>query len=141
MAEIIIKISPKTAPAKLRKFETKLSGNMDVAFKKIGVVLEGQVKENLSGESHTKFPGTSNPYPGVVHGTLRASVISKLRKISQGPQLIVGPGGFASNYAMYPVPDNTRMTGITKHYLFDALQQKADSIIDILHGSIMIPLR
>ena len=77
MANITIDYADKRhhkGSIKLNKFAKQFPGKLQKAFKNIGIVLTGKVKRNLSGESHTKYPGTSNPYPGVITGRLRASV-------------------------------------------------------------------
>lgn len=51
---------------------------------------------NLSGLSHSKHPGNSNPYPGAVTGTLKRSAHWKLLSSTA---VLIGVGGFAKSYA------------------------------------------
>lgn len=60
-------------------------------LRKIGYILERQIKKNLSGESHTKNPDTSNPFPGVLNGTLRRAITSAVDSAELSVQ--TGPGG------------------------------------------------
>jgi len=54
-----------------------------------GYIIERQTKHNLSGPSHSKFPGNSNPYPGLVSTDLRESIGVQLAV--DGKSVRIGP--------------------------------------------------
>jgi len=54
-------------------------------------VLHSQIHTNLSGPSHTKFPGNGNPYPGVLTGRMRNSINAKITSGSDWMKGVVGP--------------------------------------------------
>ena len=62
-----------------------------------GSVLFRQLDKNLSGPSHTLFPGNSNPYPGRLTGNLLGSL--KMKLIGNGTGVVVGPGKASSDYS------------------------------------------
>lgn len=73
----------------LDKISTGFEARIKQAMIRVGAIFERQIKKNLSGPSHTRFPGASNPFPGVLTGTLRRSVTSQA--FDQGFAVRIGP--------------------------------------------------
>lgn len=86
--------------ANLKGIGRAIPVELRTAVKRSAFRVESRVKRNLSGPSHSRFPGNSNPYPGVGPeggGTLRRSVTTLIG--DRGLSATVGPGGLASSYA------------------------------------------
>ena len=91
-AEVSIKFSKpahKLGSIRVKRFSSKLIPTVKNIIKRSGFLLERQIKENLTGPSHTKFPGNPNPFPGVVSGKLRSSITTKFEDGEL--TVIVGP--------------------------------------------------
>lgn len=73
----------------LEKITAGFESRIKRAIINVGAIFERQIKKNLSGPSHTRFPGVSNPFPGVLTGTLRRSVTSQT--FDQGFAVRIGP--------------------------------------------------
>lgn len=107
------------------------------ALTKAGAWVERQAKKNLSGPSHTRFPGNGNPYPGVLTGRLRASVTSQVG--SDGMSVRIGPntvyaaiqefGGTAGRGGSAVIP--------ARPYMWPAFEVNHDKIVDTLREEIM----
>ena len=76
----------------LRTHEQKLHAAMAEALG----ILHMQVRLNLSGPSHTLFPGNGNPFPGVITGRMRNSINAE---IDTGDGYMIGKVGPNVNYA------------------------------------------
>ena len=120
----------KQGSLKLNKWAKQKPALVKSAFRVIGSLLVRQITRNLSGESHSKHPTTSNPYPGVVTGNLRRSI----RQMPENPWGVrVTTGGIASAYAedvndLYP-------------FMIPSFEQKEDQVWYILKRFIRKPLR
>lgn len=97
MIKYRIKIDPKRWKS-LDKFEATFNGNIKLAMRKSVSALQGQIRINLSGPSHTLFPGNSNPFPGTLSGRMKNSINFQIT--GQGTTLrgIVGPDTIYSQY-------------------------------------------
>ncbi len=69
----------------------RLPGELGRAMRRVGAIGVRDMKHKLSGESHTLFPGTANPYPGVIEGRLRGSVHSEPIGSGNTVGVIIGP--------------------------------------------------
>ena len=76
--------STKDFPGRYRR-RFKLAMNEALA------VLHGQVVLNLSGPSHTRFPGNGNPFPGTLTGRMKQSVHARQRQGGNRFFGVVGP--------------------------------------------------
>lgn len=74
-----------------KTFRNRIKGAMWEAL----AILEGQMKVNLSGPSHSLFPGNGNPFPGAVTGVGKNSVTSEVRETKRDMEGVVGPGPIA----------------------------------------------
>lgn len=93
------------------------------------------MKKKLSGPSHTKSPGNSNPYPGVVTGRLRASVNMQVSSAAGGLQLRVGPN---VTYAPFLEFGTSRMQPYP--FVGPTLKHKGDKAFDAIQKEIAKPL-
>ncbi len=116
------------------KLGRNLTKQLKIAIRRIGVKLERQSKKNLSGPSHTRFPGNPNPFPGVLTGRLRQSVTAQFS--DEGLTVRVGPDTVyarAQEYGMDTIP--------ARPYLGPALTEKLEEIRADLRGVIGEALR
>ena len=60
--------------AKLDNYTANLDGKIKLGLRDASIILERQIVKNVSGQSHTRFPGNPNPFIGVVTGNLRKAV-------------------------------------------------------------------
>ena len=122
---------------KLERFASRLRPSARRGFVRIGVMFVRDIAQRLSGPSHTLFPGCGNPYPGVVSGTLRASVMYDLLP---GMGVRIGPGGLAEKYAAAQEFGTSR--GVpARPYVKPSFDDKKDEAIKILRDEIFEPLR
>ena len=70
---LTVRFGDKSRSIILDKIRDGFNPRVRAAVHRAGLLIEGQIKRNLSGPSHTKNPDNGNPFPGVVHGRLRAS--------------------------------------------------------------------
>jgi len=91
MINVKIDITPKEWRA-LAKFKRTFWSNMTRAMWKAMNVLHTRMIRNLSGPSHSRFPGNGNPFPGVLTGVMRNSVTAIVRQSQGALTGIVGPG-------------------------------------------------
>lgn len=127
---------------RLLKFDKAYAQNVRKAMTKLGRGLELAIKRNLSGESHTRFPGTANPYPGVLTGGLRSSVNFQVTGNADSTTMVVGPnkvyaaiqefGGQAGRN------HKTRIPG--RPYVKPAWDNNADELLDEFEQIIFEPL-
>lgn len=108
-----------------------------------GFILERQIKKNLSGPSHTRFPENGNPYPGVLSGTLKGSVSAKMD--ADGMAVRIGPGGLASPYAAIQefggkAGRNLATTIPARPYVRPAWEQQKDTIIAKIQAELVAGL-
>lgn len=99
MAEIKIRFkkrSQERGSIRIRKFSANKAPAVRKGIRDAASILELQIKENLSGPSHTLNPGSSNPFPGVLGGDLRQSVTSQFE--DSGFTALIGPGGLSEAY-------------------------------------------
>lgn len=60
--------------AKLQNYTASMDGKIHAGLKDGSIILERQIVRNLSGPSHTRQPGNSNPYPGALSGDLKRAI-------------------------------------------------------------------
>ena len=133
MAEVFIRFGDdrhKKGSIKLNRFAKKTPRNLISAFNTVGEILERQVVTNLSGESHTRNPNTSNPFHGVVTGNLKRSAMHKPLKPFG---VMIAVGGLAKDYTLhqeelYP-------------YMKPAWDKQEDKVMQILLNAIRKPLK
>jgi phage gpG-like protein len=90
MIQVNVSITPTEWKA-CRKWRESFKSNMTDAMWRALNALHTRIRLNLSGPSHTKFPGNGNPFPGVVTGRLRNSVTAQLSSYGTEFRGIVGP--------------------------------------------------
>ena len=92
---ITVNIDPKywrATRAFLRTHEQKLHAAMTESL----ALLHMRIRLNLSGPSHTLFPGNGNPFPGVITGRMRNSINAEIKT---GDGYMIGRVGPNVNYA------------------------------------------
>ncbi len=99
-------------------------------FRKVGSIIARRLTTNLSGESHTRFPGNPNPYPGVLGGWLRRGV-RWIPELPWGVRITVG--GIAEDYAA--AQDKTRP------YMIPSFEQVEKDVWNTLKKFIRKPLK
>ena len=130
----------KAGSVKVNAFTDKMKSNLRRALVKVGSAFSKDIKKNLSGPSHTKFPGNGNPFPGVVSGTLRRSVTYQLIDGNMGVK--IGPGGLAEPYAAvqeFGHPHWKRKGG--RPYVKPVWEKSKDEAIAMINDTIMGPIR
>lgn len=143
MAQLTITYGDKRHNAgsiKLNAFSAKMKVNLVRALRDVGASFSKDIKRNLSGPSHTKFPGNGNPFPGVVSGTLRRSVTFHLIDNNWGVK--IGPGGLAEPYAAvqeFGHPNWKRKEG--RPYVRPVWEKSIDEAVRRINDSIMRPIR
>lgn len=127
---------------KVVKFDKAYAINVRKALHRMGAQLERHIKKNLSGESHSRFPGTANPYPGVLTGRLRSSVNYKVSGAVDSMEMAVGPNTVYAAIQEYGGNAGrnrtTRIPG--RPYVGPAWSNNADSLLDDFQATIMEPL-
>lgn len=135
MISIQIRLEPdkwKSIEHFLKTYAANIRGAMFEAL----AVLQGQIKLNLSGPSHTNFPGNGNPFPGVVSGVMRNTVNVKVR--SRG-DLIVGFVGPRVKYAIFHITGTRFME--KRDFLTPAYEKKRKKIQRIFNGAVRNALK
>ena len=137
MARVSITIGKhKKGSVRLNRFSKKLPKQMTKALQKIGRMMVRQIQDHVGGQSHTRFPGNSNPFPGRLNSDLFRSVdFEPKRPIDH---ILVGPGGLASAYAA--AQEYGTATIPARPYLRPALDKREDDIFDIFHRTLTVPL-
>jgi len=138
-AELSMKMKPKQSQI-LFRLTTKMKPNIRQALVKAGAILEGQIKEHLSGPGFTRNPNRSSPYPGILSGTLRSSVHFKLE--SNGLTVHVGPGGAARKYAAIHEFGGMAGRGHSTYiparpYVFTAWKKKQREVMSAIQKELM----
>ena len=102
-----VKLTITINPAKWKtgeQWRRFASRNLKRAMAHAMSVLHGRIRRNLSGPSHTLFPGNGNPFPGTLSGRMKNSVHAKMTTGGTGVgsnaflRGVVGPN---TNYAEY----------------------------------------
>jgi len=102
-----------------------------------GSILESGIKMNLSGPSHTRFPGNGNPYPGTLSHILKNSV---RHKVDRGAlSMKVGPGSESSEYSAVHVLGSA--TTPKRDYMTPAWEKNKNRILNMINQKIMEPIR
>ena len=126
----------KVGSIKIDRFTKGKRAALRTGLVRAGALLEEKIVRNLSGPSHTLFPGNANPYPGVVTNQLRGSVRFKL--IGGGTGVIVGPGREVSDYAA--VQELGSSTVPPRPYVGPAWKEKGEKalneIANVLFGLV-----
>jgi phage gpG-like protein len=130
----------KKGSIKLNTFAKAFPIELRNAFRTVGALLTGKIKENLSGMSHSQYPGNDNPFPGVIHGRLRDGVNFQLRKNG----VIVGPSRL--NYAqIHEFGGYTGRNGTTyippRPYVEPAWDELEDTVFRVLGEFIIKPMK
>ena len=119
---------------KLKNFKQALPRQTRRGFQKAGSIFERDMKQKLSGPSHTRNPGSGNPFPGVVTGRLRSGVNTQIDQTSGGLQLRVGP-----NVSYAPFLEFKKGAG-RYPFVGPTLEHKGDKAIDAIQREIAKPL-
>lgn len=114
-----IKIDPKLWKS-TKDFKARYRRRFKLAMNQANAAVHGQVRRNLSGPSHTLFPGNGNPFPGVLTGRMRNSIHSRIKIESDGITGITGPN---VKYA--------RRQNKLRPFMAPALQRQRDRVQDI----------
>lgn len=86
-----VKIDPKLWKSS-QDFRSRYQKRFKLAMFRALSILHGQVRRNLSGPSHTRFPGNGNPFPGTLSSRLKNSVhIRPIQMAADGMIGITGP--------------------------------------------------
>lgn len=88
--ELKISMTPKDGPPRLIRFANAKPAAIKRGVKAAAEIFRDQIVENLSGPSHSRYPGNSNPFPGVFSGELRRST-QRPMYVDGGMGAIVGP--------------------------------------------------
>lgn len=146
MPELKIQFGDKRHEAgsiKLNKFRLALDSNADAAFREIGVLFTRDIKKRLSGQSHTRFPGNGNPYPGVLTGRLRRSVFYK--KLTSFGEWGVEIGPNVEYAAIHEFGGNAGRGGSAKiparPYMQPSFEDNKAEALNILKRYIFEPLQ
>lgn len=109
--------------------------HMKLAIRKGLAVLHTQIRENLSGPSHTLFPDNGNPFPGTLTGRMKNSINAK---IVSGRDFIIGKVGPNVDYAV----KHEYGFGVPKRpYLGPALKRQRKRIRQLFQEGIRASLR
>lgn len=108
---------------------------MVLAVRKGLSVLHGQIRINLSGPSHSLFPGNGNPFPGTVTGRMKNSINAK---VQSGRDFVIGRVGPNVSYAVR----HEYGFGVPKRpYLSPALKRQRKNINRFFREGIQASLR
>ena len=103
MAEISITLGPHSKGSlKLAGWSRALPGQIKKGLVQAGIILEHDMKRKVSGPSHVRNPGVSNPFPGVDQNRLRPSINAQISP--DGTQLKVGPNVEYAPWLEYGTP-------------------------------------
>jgi len=119
----------KSGSIKLNNFSRRSLPQLRKAIREAGNILESGIKRKLSGPSHTRFPGASNAYPGVLSGRLRASVTSKIT--DGGLTVTVGPNtkyAARHEFGYKQTPE--------RKYVQPTMDENVDKITDIVFNRV-----
>lgn len=136
MAEITITMNgEKRLSRKLKNFSTALPANIKKGFTIAGVIFERDMKKKLSRPGRRKGP-SSNPYPGVITGRLRGSVLAQVKNTPAGFQLRVGP---KVKYAKFLEFGTKKMPAYA--FIGPTLRDKLDQAVSAIQKEIAKPLK
>ena len=127
----------KAGVLKIENFNARKKGNLRRGLGEAGVMLETQIKRNLSGPSHSRFPGNGNPFPGVVSGVLRSSVRHKV--LDNGMALVVGPGAESRKYSKVHELGHNKIP--KRPYIRPAWDKLSKKVFKVISNRILEPLR
>ena len=139
MPKVTIKMIPNHS-RKLKKFKTKIKGNMKKALSQIGRVLTKRAKRNVSGLGFTRNKSRSSAYFGVKTGNLMSTLVYKFA--SSNTAILIGTN---ADYVggLIPVRYGGKYQGsnITGHFLEDTLDQEKRAVETIFAGKVWKPLK
>ncbi len=125
---------------KLGKFNRKMKGNVKKSLSQIGAVIAKQAKRNISGLGFTRNPSRNSKYPGILTGTLKSTLISKMG--GSGTYVDIGSNvGYIKKVMPVSSGGTYRGKKITGNFLTDTLQQQEKKILDIFAGKLWKPLK
>ena len=137
MADMTIRFADprhKQGSIKLNRFSKQAKPRLRAGIRDSAIILESQVKDNLSGPSHTRFPGNGNPFPGVLTGRLRSSV--NFVTTDEGLTAMIGPNVVYARIHEFgggKIPE--------RPYMKPAMDAKHDQIRRILFKAVTEPLK
>lgn len=124
-----VKIHPKDWRA-VRRWSKVYRRNMNDAMRQALAVLHGQIFVNLSGPSHTLFPGNGNPFPGTVTGRMKNSLSAQVYNRPREVRGVVGPN---VHYAIKHITGD----GVKKRdYLTPAFKKRRREVNRILRRAV-----
>ena len=133
MAELFIQFKGKVKS--LGRLKRGMGPRVKKGLARAGAIIQRDVMEKLSGPSHVRFPGHSNPFPGVDTGRLRASVTSQYDP--SGPRQRVGTG---VRYAPFLEFGTDKMPD-GYPFMAPAVDDKMDAAVDELAKTVLRPIR
>lgn len=144
MADIVVNLGRDARGSiLLDRFKTALPHQIKKGFIKAGTMIERQTKKNLSGQSHTRFPGNGNPFIGTLTGRLKQSVNSQVTQGFGDTVLRVGP--HVEYAAIHEFGGNAGIGGSAmippRAYLFPSFEQVEDKAMDAIEKTLFEPIR
>ncbi len=89
---ILIKVTfTKEQWGSVENFAKNGTNEIKLAIRKGLSLIHGQIIRNISGPSHTRFPGNGNPFPGVLTGRMKQSVHAKIKTRTDYIRGVTGP--------------------------------------------------
>lgn len=122
----------QNASIRFERAALALPSEIKRAVRRSGLIAERKMKRNLSGPSHTKFPGNGNPYPGVVTNRLRASVTSQTTE--SGFVAEIGPNVEYAPYLEFGTKHMKRAEGYP--FVRPTLEQTQSDIINEFEDAV-----
>jgi hypothetical protein len=129
---ITVTMKPKKSKV-IGRLTQKMVPNLKRGLLAAGIMIETKVVKLLSGPSHVRNPGVSNPYPGVLTNRLRASV--NVQKMDGGMTVVIGPNTVYARALEYGHPNWP--AGVKYPYMAPAWEQEGKKAIDRLQRELM----
>jgi hypothetical protein len=131
LAELHMKMSKKAE--RVAKFGNNMRPNLRRGIQRAATMLQGHIKQLLSGQSHTRVPGNPNPYPGVLSNRLRSSVTVDMgrdgRSAKVGPNMVYGPA-LEFGHPRWK-------SGVRYPFMGPAQKQKGGDVIKIIDDELL----
>jgi len=92
----------KQGSIKLAAYQRGLKPNMERGLKAAGVLVERELKKEVSSRTNPTSFFAKSAHPGKTAtrtGTLKGSITHQMGRSAGGPNVRIGPGGFAAKYA------------------------------------------
>ena len=129
MIKFTVDIKPKEWHA-VSAWSKTYRQKMIAAMRNALSVMTRRIVLNLSGMSHTLFPGNGNPFPGTISGRMKNSVSATVRTRSNIVKGVVGPN-------VYYAVNHVLGRGVPKRdFLTPALKKEQAKINRILRDAI-----